>query len=122
LIIFNILIAEQPHQDDADLVLSGMVLARGKANIADQFFGWRPCGWDGGFLLPLHSPWGYDEREILGYSNRQFGLMGADTGQHSPTVAVPKNPEPFAKHTLSNSIIENFRPLGRLRQFDLPCV
>jgi hypothetical protein len=45
LIIFNILIAEQPHQDNADLILSGMVLACGAANIEDQFFGWRQCGW-----------------------------------------------------------------------------
>ncbi|MFN9094627.1 MAG: hypothetical protein ACK5WN_10005 [Alphaproteobacteria bacterium] len=50
MIIFNILIAEQPHHDAADLVLGGMVLAHGPANIADQFFGWHPRGWRGGFL------------------------------------------------------------------------
>ena len=59
-----------------------MVLARGAANIADQFFGWYPRGWDGGFLAHLHSPWGYDEPEILRYSNRQFGPIGADAGQN----------------------------------------
>jgi hypothetical protein len=58
-----------------------MVLARGAANIADQFFGWHPRGWASGFLVHLHSPWGYDEPEILRYSNRQFGLIGADAGQ-----------------------------------------
>jgi len=63
--------------------LGRMVLARGAANIADQFFGWYPRGWDGGFLAPLHSPWGYDEPEILRYSNRQFGPIGADAGHSS---------------------------------------
>jgi hypothetical protein len=57
-----------------------MVLARGAANIADQLFGWQPRGWDGGFLAHLHPPWGYDEPEILRYSNRQFGPIGADAG------------------------------------------
>jgi hypothetical protein len=42
-----------------------MVLARGAASIADQFFGWYPRGRDGGFLARLHFPWGYDEPEIL---------------------------------------------------------
>jgi hypothetical protein len=74
-------LAAEPSQDDADLVLGGMVLARGTTNIADQFFGWYPRGWDGGFLAHLHSPWGYDEPEILRYSNRQFGPIGADAGQ-----------------------------------------
>ena len=74
-------LAAQPFQDDADLVLSGMVLARGAANIADEFFGWYPRGWGGGFLAHLHSPWGYDETELLRRSNRQIGPIGADAGQ-----------------------------------------
>ena len=57
-----------------------MVLARGAANIADQLFGWHTGGWGGGFLAHLHSPWGYDEPEILRYSNRHFGPIGADAG------------------------------------------
>jgi L-gulonate 3-dehydrogenase len=56
------------------------LIAASAANIADQFFGWYPRGWDGGFLAHLHSPWGYDEPEILHYSNRQFGPTGADAG------------------------------------------
>jgi hypothetical protein len=49
-----------------------MVLARGVANIAHQLFGWH-TGWRrAGFLDHLHSPWGYDEPEILRTSSRQF--------------------------------------------------
>jgi hypothetical protein len=58
-----------------------MVFARSAANIAHQLFGWRPHGWGKGFRAHLHSPWGYDEPEILRYSNRQFGPIGADAGQ-----------------------------------------
>jgi hypothetical protein len=29
----------------------------------------------------FHSPWGYDEPDILSYSNRQFGPIGANAGQ-----------------------------------------
>jgi hypothetical protein len=43
--------------------------------------GWHPRGWAGEFLAYLNSPWGYDEPEILRYSNRQFGPIGADAGQ-----------------------------------------
>jgi hypothetical protein len=70
----------KPFQDDADFVLGGMVLARGTANVAHQLFGWYPCGRGGEFVAHLHSPWGYDEPEILRYSNRQFGPKGADAG------------------------------------------
>ena len=66
-----------------DLVLGGMVLAYGAANIAEQLYGWYLLGWDGRFLANLHSPWGYDEPEILRHSNRQFGQIGADFGQVS---------------------------------------
>ena len=48
--IFNIFLGAEPFQDVMDLVLGGMVLARGAANIADQFFGWYPRGWDAGQL------------------------------------------------------------------------
>jgi hypothetical protein len=61
--------------------LGRMVLARGAANIAHQLFGWHPRGRGGGFLAHLHSPRGYDEPEILRYSNRPFGPIGADAGQ-----------------------------------------
>jgi Asp-tRNA(Asn)/Glu-tRNA(Gln) amidotransferase A subunit family amidase len=40
----------------------------------------RCNGWGRGFLAHLHSPWGYDEPEILRYSNRQFAPIGADAG------------------------------------------
>ncbi len=79
--IFNAFLGSRPFQDVTDSVLGGMALARGTANISDQFFGWHPRGWDGGFLAHVHSPWGYDEPEILRYSNRQFGPIGADAGQ-----------------------------------------
>ena len=69
------------HRMGTDLVLGGMVLARGAANITHQFFAWRTGGWDGGFLAHLHSPWGYDEPELLRYSNRQFRPIGADARQ-----------------------------------------
>ena len=74
-------LAAEPFQDDADLVLGGMVLARGAANITNQFFGWHPRGRGRGFLAHLHSPWGYDEPEILRASNRQYGPIGADARQ-----------------------------------------
>ena len=64
-----------------------MELARGTANIADQFFACYPRGRDGGFLAHLHSHWGYDEPEILRYSNRQFGPIGADPCQMRATSA-----------------------------------
>ena len=32
---------------------------------------------------PLHFPWGYDEPEILRYSNRHFSPIGADAGHRS---------------------------------------
>ena len=44
--IFNAFLAFEPLQYDADLILGGMVLAHGAANIADQFFGWHPRGWE----------------------------------------------------------------------------
>ena len=43
--IFRALPNAQPFQGNAAPALNGMVLAHGTANIADQFFGWRPCGW-----------------------------------------------------------------------------
>ena len=63
------------------LVLDGVAPACNAAIIADQFFGWHPRGWGGGFLAHLHSPWGYDEPEMLCHSNRQFAPIGADAGQ-----------------------------------------
>ena len=80
-VIFNIFFSANPSQDDADLVLGGMLLARGAANIADQLFGWHTGGWGGGFLAHLHSAWGYNEPEIHSTSNHQFGPIGADAGQ-----------------------------------------
>ena len=53
---FNVLIEYEPFQDDADLVPGMMLLVRGAGNIAHQFFGSHPRGWDGGFLAHLHSP------------------------------------------------------------------
>ena len=49
----------------SDLVLGAMPVVRGAANIADQLFGRQPRGWGAGFLAHPHSPWGYDEPEIL---------------------------------------------------------
>ena len=73
----------EPFQDNADLVLDGMVLACGATDVADQLFGWHAGGWGGRFLAHLHSPWGYDEPEILRASNRHFGPIGADAGHVS---------------------------------------
>jgi hypothetical protein len=49
-------------------------------------------GGGGGFLAYLHPPWGYDEPEILRYSNRQFGLIGADAGQWRAHAACQSTP------------------------------
>ena len=65
-----------------------MVLARGAAHIADQLFGWHPRGWGGGFLAHLHSAWCYDDPKILRYSNRQFGLIGADGGHFAKLIRL----------------------------------
>ncbi len=35
---------QSPSQDDLVLVLGGVMLARGAADIADQLFGWYPPG------------------------------------------------------------------------------
>jgi len=67
-----------------------MVLARGAANIADQVFGRHPRGQASGFLAHLHSLWGYDEPEILHYSNSEFGRLGADAGQAKQRAAWRK--------------------------------
>ena len=67
-----------------------MVLARGAANIAHQLFSWHTGGWGRGFLAHLHSPWGYDEPEILRYSNRHFGPIGADDGQEDARDALAR--------------------------------
>ena len=92
--------AAEPFQDNADLVLGGMVLARGAANIANQLFGWHTDGWGRGFLALLHSPWGYDEPEILRYSNRQFGPIGADAGQVFGT-GIHKSVEKLTEHQIA---------------------
>ena len=42
--ICNAFLAAEPFQDNADLVLGGMVLACGAANVADQLFGWHRVG------------------------------------------------------------------------------
>ena len=86
-IVFNAFLGAEPFRDDADLVLGGMVLAHGAANIADQPFGWHATGWGGGLLAHLHSRWGYDEPETLRHSNRQFGTVGADGGNAGQSVA-----------------------------------
>lgn len=36
----------EPFQDNADLVLDGMVLACGATDVADQLFGWHAGGWE----------------------------------------------------------------------------
>ena len=90
--IFKALLEAEPFQGIPDLVLGGMALARGAANIAHQLFGWQPHWWVGGFLAYLHPPWGYDEPEILRYSNRQFGLIGADAGQWRAHAACQSTP------------------------------
>ena len=45
-------------------------------------------GWGRGFLAHLHPPWGYDEPELLRYSNRQFGPIGADAGRGERRLAT----------------------------------
>lgn len=63
------------------------MLARAAANIADRLSGWHPRAWGGGFLAHFHSRWGYDESEILRYSNRQSGTVSADGGNAGQSVA-----------------------------------
>ena len=60
-----------------------MARARGATDIADKLFGWHPHGWGGGWLAHRRSPWGYDEPEIIHYSNSEFGLIVADGGHAS---------------------------------------
>jgi hypothetical protein len=48
---FMTLFLANASQDDADLVLGGMVLARSMANIAHQLFGRHTGGWSGGFQI-----------------------------------------------------------------------
>ena len=55
--IFNASLEAKPFQDDADLVLGGMALTLGAANVSDQFFGSQTGGWSEGFLAHLQSPW-----------------------------------------------------------------
>jgi hypothetical protein len=74
----------------------------GTANIADQFFCWYPRGWDGGLLAHPHSPWGYNEPEILRHSNRQFSHIGADAGQ--ARTATTRSPRPSTSFTRPRSI------------------
>jgi hypothetical protein len=40
----------------------------------------------GGFLSHRQSPWAYNELESLRYSNRPFGLIGADAGQRGHCI------------------------------------
>ena len=74
---FKAFLEASSFQDEAGLVLRGIVLARGAANIANQPFGRHPLRWGGAFLAHLHSTWGYDEPEILRYEIRQVGPIGA---------------------------------------------
>ena len=61
---------------------------------------WYPRG-GGGCLDHLYSPGGYDEPEILRYSNRQFGPMGADAGQ-SGSMRCPSSIGLIHRHRPSN--------------------
>jgi hypothetical protein len=57
--IFNMFFSANPSKDDAVLVLGRMLLARGAANIADQFSGWHPSGGAaalGGYALAGRQP------------------------------------------------------------------
>lgn len=45
-------------------------------------------GWGRGFLAHFHPPWGYDEPELLRFSNRQFGPIGADAGRGERRLAT----------------------------------
>ncbi len=68
----------QAFQNDADLVLGGMVFACGTANIAHQLFGWHQRGRGGRLLAHLHSRWCYDEPEILRSLTTPVCLKDAD--------------------------------------------
>lgn len=39
-------------------------------------------------MVYLDSPWGHDAPEILRYSSRQFGLIGADGAQSVVTLPL----------------------------------
>ncbi len=47
-----------------DLVLVGMMLARGAANFMDQLFGRQSFGWGGVFLAHFQSPRGFNEAKM----------------------------------------------------------
>jgi hypothetical protein len=68
----------------------------------------RCNGWDGGFLAHLHSPWGYDEPEILRYSNRQFAPIGADARWGERRLATD------AAHPAASDEVKALRPQGMM--------
>jgi hypothetical protein len=54
--------------------------------------------------MPQYSPWGYDEPEILRYSNRQFGPIGADAGQ---VVALISQLATLTRDLTSAAVLKN---------------
>ena len=63
--IFNAFLEDEPFPDNADLVLGGIVLARGAANIAHKLFGSHSGRESRGFLAHSHTPGGDGAPEII---------------------------------------------------------
>jgi hypothetical protein len=106
------LLAAQPFEDDADLVLGRVVLTGVTANVTHYIFGGRLGGGGGGFLAHLHSPGGYDEPEILRYSTTPFRLMGADA-EHGLELHEPPMMRPGEQTLLQPGMVINIEPMLR---------
>ena len=78
--IFNAFLEDEPFPDNADLVLGGIVLARGAANIAHKLFGSHSGRESGGFLAHSHTPGGDGAPEIINSLNQPFSPIEADEG------------------------------------------
>jgi hypothetical protein len=75
----NAILPAQAFQHDADLLLGGIVLAGGAADLLDHRLG-RLFPWPL-LLSHRHILMGYDEPETLPSSTRSICLIGADGGQ-----------------------------------------
>lgn len=71
----------QKLKHDADLPLRRVLPPRGTPDVSDRVL--SELRRRTGFLTHLRSEKGYDEPEILPYSNRQLSLMVDDAGQVS---------------------------------------
>src|SRR3954470_16786372 len=85
-------LAAQPLQHDADLVLGRVMLAGGAADVSHDLLGAGFGHGDDGFLAHLHSPAGYAEPKILHSSTSPRCLMGADAEHPVPDAIGPGAP------------------------------